>query len=272
MYATDFEYDGQTLSSYGFIICDFDFSSGAVEVNAGSVITFNKVPMQKGKLHSLTSTQYDECITTTFDICKDPDAFELEDRLIDNEEYRNITRWLNRREFLKFCVLDYNEIDNNLCYFNASFNVSKIKINENLYGIRLKMETDKPFAYGAERTHIFNFSGSNLSTIFSDDANEIGISYPILTITCSQSGDLSITNKDEGCTTTIKNCSENEVITLDGAAQVITTNLPGHDITDDFNYEFFRVANYYRHRNNTISVSAPCKIVMKYAPIIKDIP
>lgn len=43
MYALDFEYDGQYLSDYGFIICDFNSSSGADIVSAGSMITFNTV-------------------------------------------------------------------------------------------------------------------------------------------------------------------------------------------------------------------------------------
>ena len=35
MYATDFEYDGQYLSDYKCIICNFDFSNGAVSASAG---------------------------------------------------------------------------------------------------------------------------------------------------------------------------------------------------------------------------------------------
>lgn len=39
MYAKDFEYDGQSLSDYNCIVCDFDGSSGAVFASAGSSIT-----------------------------------------------------------------------------------------------------------------------------------------------------------------------------------------------------------------------------------------
>lgn len=49
MRAIDFEYDNQYLSDYGFIICDFNFSSGANEVDAGSTITFNKISRHSGK-------------------------------------------------------------------------------------------------------------------------------------------------------------------------------------------------------------------------------
>ena len=43
MYATDFEYDGQYLSDYGFIICDFNYSKGSVTVDTGSKLSFEKV-------------------------------------------------------------------------------------------------------------------------------------------------------------------------------------------------------------------------------------
>lgn len=99
MRAIDFEYDNQYLSDYGFIICDFNFSSGANEVDAGSTITFNKISRHSGKRYGLSSTQYDECITTSFDICKNPDIYDPEDMEISNDEYRDIMRWLNRREF-----------------------------------------------------------------------------------------------------------------------------------------------------------------------------
>ena len=35
MFALDFEYDGRYLSDYGFIICDFNGSSGAEEITLG---------------------------------------------------------------------------------------------------------------------------------------------------------------------------------------------------------------------------------------------
>ena len=70
MYAIDFEYDGQYLSDYGFIVCNFDATSGINIADAGSKITFNKVSRNNGKSYSLTSAKYGECIQCTFDICK----------------------------------------------------------------------------------------------------------------------------------------------------------------------------------------------------------
>lgn len=274
MRAIDFEYDNQYLSDYGFIICDFNFGGGANEIDAGSTITFNKISRHSGKKYSLSSTQYDECITTSFDICKNPDIYDPEDMEISNDEYRDIMRWLNRREFLKFQVIDdgNDNFERDTCYYNASFNIDKIKINEKLYGMRLTMETDKPFGYGQEQSVSWTFSDSNVSKILSDISDEIGYIYPTVIITINRNGDLSLYNELENCTTVIKNCKVGEVITLDGDTHIITTTYTSHDVCNDFNYEFFRIGNTINNRNNRISVSLPCNVVIKYTPIIKDTP
>ena len=272
MYAIDFEYDGQYLSDYGFIICDFESSSGTVVANAGSTISFNKVSRHNGMLYSLSHVSYDECIQTTFDICKDPDKFEeYEERMISNDECRDLMRWLNRKEFLKFQVFDY-ENERDTCYFNVSFNVEKIKIAEKLVGLRLTMESDRPFGYGQEITTEWTFSEANSYKVLSDMSDEIGYIYPDLTIKINQSGDLSIYNELLNCTMTINNCMVGEIITILGNEQIISTTYVSHDIANDFNYEFFKIGNTINNRNNRISSNLPCKLTIKYTPIIKDTP
>lgn len=272
MYAIDFKYDNRYLSSYGFMICHFDASNGANVSDAGAKITFKKVSRNNGKSYSLTSTNYDECITATFDICKNPDLYNYEDREISSEEYRNLVRWLNRREFLKFQAFNENSNIDDFCYYNASFNINKIKIGEKLYGLRLTLETDKPFGYGQTQTVEWEISDSSTTKFIKDMSNEIGYTYPDMTITCNTNGDLSIANDTEDCIMIIKNCSKGEVITINGESQIITTTYDSHDISNDFNYDFFKIGNTIDNRNNKVSVSMPCKIVIKYTPVIKDIP
>ena len=69
MRAYDFEYDNHFLSDFGFIICSFD-SKGIETVSNGSKITFNKVSAQGGSKHELVSTEYEDCLETTFQISK----------------------------------------------------------------------------------------------------------------------------------------------------------------------------------------------------------
>lgn len=272
MYAINFEYDGQYLSDYGFIICHFDYSDGVAVADAGSKISFNKVSRNYGKSYGLAGTVYEECVTTSFDICKNPDEYEYDERQISNDEYRDLMRWLNRREFLKFQVFDEDDKERDTCYYNVSFNIEKIKIGEILYGLRLTLESDKPYGYGQEQSVSWTFGDTSVPKIFSDMSDDVGFIYPNVRITCNANGNLSIYNELLDCTTTINGCKVGEVISLDGDVQFISTSYSNHDICNDFNYEFFKIGNTINTRNNRITVSLPCEIKITYSPIIKDTP
>lgn len=270
MYATDFEYDGKFLSDFGFIVCSFEGGSGLETVSAGSEITFNKASRSQGKVHSLTSTNYTACIQTTFQICKDPCAHK--NQLITSDEYREIMRWLNRREFLRFRPLTDSESDAEDIYFNAGFNVSKIMLDGRLYGLELTMETDKPFGYGSLRSFKWDIGNTSKVKDLKDFSDEIGFIYPNVKIVCKANGDLSVKNTDEDCNMIIKNCKSGEVITINGDTQIISSSLSAHNIAADFNFDFLRIGNRYDNRDNKITVSLPCEITISYCPVIKDIP
>ena len=272
MYALDFEYDNQYLSDFGFIVCDFNESSGANIVSAGSRIVFNTVSRHRGKKYGLTNTMYDECIQATFDICKDPDIYD--DLEITSDEYRDLVRWLGRHEFLKFQILfdssDYPEIEP--CYYDASFNIEKVKIGEKLCGLELTMITNAPFGYGEEQVVRLDIANNSQKHTIYDMSDEIGCIYPSMTITCNADGDLTIRNETEVSILHIKNCKKGEIINIDGDTLIVISSVASHDICNDFNYEYFRIGNRYNDRENVISASLPCTLELRYFPIIKDAP
>lgn len=272
MYAINFEYDGRLLSDYGFIICTFNGASGANTVDIGQKITFNKVSVSRGKRQSLIGVQYDNCIQSTYEICKNPNIYKDEDMDITAEEWRAITRWLSRPDFHKFRIFDYrNELAP--CYYNATFNVSKINVGEVLRGIQLEMVTDRPFGLGEERVEVFDFQNTSQVWSLKDRSDEIGYTYPTtMKITCAEAGDLTIVNETTGTQTFIRGCSKGEVITFDGGALSISSSSANHDIYNDFNYDYFKIGNTFDNRINKITVSKRCKIEIRYSPIIKNIP
>ena len=266
MYATDFEYDGEYLSDFGFIVCQFDGSYGTNITSAGS-ITFNTVSMLNGKYHPITSTSYDACLTSTFDICKNPDVND--DMIISQEEYRWLMRWLNRREFLRFSICD-EEPNTDKVYYNVSFNVEKIKIGERLCGLRLTLTTDKPFGYGELISEdIFVQTGLAPVTII-DQSDEIGMTYVNAIIDSNTNGAITIHNSMNDKTVEILGCFPDEVITINGMLKTIETNRSDHDILNDFNYVFPAIGNTYDSRENVLSFTAPCRITYEYYPIIKE--
>ncbi len=270
MYAEDFEYNGKYLSDFNFIICDFNNSSGFENISGGSEITFNKVSREQGKKYGLSSTQYDECIESVFQICKNPCLYK--DLNIDNEQCRDIMRWLNRREFLPFKPFNSGTDGCADIWFNASFNVRKLTMNGKTYGLEITMKTDKPFGYGRLVAHTLRFSEAGAEKRIPDVSDEIGITYPDLKIVCKADGDLEVKNITYPCAMIINNCKAGETITVDGDTRIITSSLSNHDISDDFNYEYLRIENEYAKRENKITVSLPCDITLSYHPIIKDTP
>jgi len=273
MYAIDFEYDNQYVSDYGFIVCNFNASSGANTVDAGSKITFNKIAKRNGKENSLIGMKYGECLQCQFDICKNPDIYDYKDRKITTDEFRDIMRWLNRPEFHRFQIIDNSEKFREPCYFNASFNIEKIFVADELYGLRLTMETDKPFGYGETQTVTKNITYDNNKLKIYDISDEIGETYVDINILCKSDSDISIANENiKNNTMTIKNCKNGELIHIDGRNLVITSNKIEHDICSDFNYEFLKIRNTYNTRLNNIAVNTLCKITIEYIPIIKNIP
>lgn len=277
MLATDFVYDDIKLSDKGYTICDFDDKSGVQIVNVGSKITFNKIKRDSGRIYTLASATYDECVTTTFDICKNDCLYDSNEMEITTQQFRELMQWLNRREFLPFRIVDEGQT---VCWYDASFNVEKIIVGGRVYGARLTMETDRPFGYDDIVSNTYTLSNANQRIRVINTSNEIGYLYPIVQIKCLASGNLQIKNESEQCTTLIKNCSNAEIITLNGATQTIETDTEnGHTkskIHNDFNWEFPRLGIKMQRgqviRDNYIKASIPCSLTIEFRPIVKDVP
>ena len=261
MKSYDFEYDGLNLSDKGFIICKFG-SNGAETFSNGSYITFNTVSTQRGVKHELTSAEYGECLTTTLQICKHP--CKTDDAEISIDEMRDVMRWLNRKGFHKFKLLNDEYIN---IFFEASFNVSRIEINGRLVGFELEVITNRPFAIHEPIPIIIkNLQENETKKIYSESDDE-GYIYPEMEITINSDGDLEIHNSLEDRIMRIANCKSGEVITV--KYPVIESSLASHKIQNDFNWKFFRIANSLRDRVNELTISLPCIIKMKYSPIVK---
>lgn len=269
MYAYDFEYDGKLLSDFGMIVCNFN-AGGLNNTDSGSEITFHTVPAGYGKRFFVAGLQYENCLSTAFQICKDPERVGNGDMCISNEEFRALSRWLNRKKFLWFRSFDRCEPEKQKPWFRASFTLTRIELERDTVGVELKMVTDAPFGYGDEEEIILNFTSGNLTQTVIDRSDEIGELYPFTQITCSQAGSITLSNAMTGCETIMEGCISNEVITLSGDTMIVGTSISGHDIANDFNYDFFRIGNTANDRENEITASAPCTVYLKYRPILKD--
>ena len=259
----DFSYgeNNKKLSDFGFIICNFG-DKGLDTVSNGAVVSFDSVPVQNGVKHELVSSTYEDCLESTIQICKNPCTDNNME--IDQATFRELTRWLSRRKFLKFKPISNDYID---LYHEAIISVSRIELDGKLVGLELEIRTNRPFALKEPRIITINNTVQNGKHSITDVSHEEGHIYPYVEITINQSGNLNIHNAIEDRDTYIANCTAGEIITLD--YPVIQSSISSHNIQNDFNWSFFRVANTFDNNRNDLIISLPCSIKIEYSPIVK---
>lgn len=263
MIITDFSYgeNNKKLSDFGFIVCRFD-SGGLDTISNGAVVEFNTVLVQNGAKQELVSSSYGDCLETTIQVCKNPCANgNIE---IDQATFRELTRWLCRRKFLRFKPISNEYLD---LYHEAIISVSRIEIDGKLVGLELEIKTNRPFALKEPRIININNTETNGKHSINDISHEEGYIYPKTEIVVNADGNLNIHNAIENRDTYIANVSTGEIITID--YPVISSSVPSHNIQNDFNWQFFRIANTFDNSRNDLTISIPCSIKVEYSPIVK---
>lgn len=266
MKALDFNYDGLFLSDFGCIICTFNDPS-TDDYSVGSEISFNTATVNFGKRNYLTGIQYDECLKAEFSICKNVEnMMDEENRYFTIEQQRELTRWLNRPEFLPLYIIDegYENI-----YFEGSFNLSKVEVAGNIIGFNLEFTSNRPFGLNRPYVRKFSITQAEQRIVIQDMSDEIGYIYADLTITCGSAGTLSITNDLDGRVTEVRNCLAGETITMKD--MIIESDNATHqlNIMNDFNFSFLRISNKFGERKNGLTFSMPCNVTLSYSPIRK---
>lgn len=268
MKCMDFEFAGRTLSSFGMIVCKFD-SGGLDTVDNGSRLSFNTVATLGGQRHKLTSVQYEDCLESVIQICKYSCTTDIQE--ITPVEFRELTKWLNRKTFLKFKPLSEEYID---LYYEAKIDVSRIELDGKLYGLELTITTNTPFALKESKTFIINNKVKDGKHSINDTSYDEGYIYPYTEITIGDLTDvpekernLNIYNALEDRNIYVANVSTGEVITMN--YPIIQSSISSHKIQNDFNWNFFRIANTYDNSRNDLTISIPCTMKIKYSPIVK---
>lgn len=258
----DFEYDGLLLSDMGFTVCGFGSNSNDVAV--GSQLEFETVPFLQGTKHILTNVLYKECLSLTFQICRNH-CFDS-NMEISIEDVRKLYRWLNRKSFYKFKIkaAGYENL-----YFEGSFNISTIERRGKIYGFELTLTTNRPFAL-YEPIHInINNMVENGTYVIHDISDEEGELFPVLEIEVlsETNNDLIIQNSLSDDDFVIKNCRPGEIITIDYPKIFSTDN--SHILQNDFNWSFLKIINNFSNKQNVLTISIPCNIKLIYSPIAK---
>lgn len=250
----DFVFDGLPLSDFNYVITH----DGVVDEEAPvSTMAFTTVKSARSDINHKVATPYEDTYHTDITISKNPCQYD--DMNMTNDEISEMAKWLCRKDWKWFRWLD--DIGQDEIWYEVQITMDKQIYGDSVIGLILHVNANRP--YGLTREYVHNFDAGDYQIILHSD--EEGYIYPDMEITVTEACDVSITNHNEERTMLIKNCSAGEVLTIYGGDNLqITTNLE-HDLSDDFNYKFFRLCNRYNeYRNNiTIDGNVTCKITYR---------
>lgn len=241
--AQDFDFCGEKLSDYGFVIGSFNGGNDVETLNSGN-IQVTTITLPKYRKNIIHGKQFGEPIQITFQVVKlDENCSPL---YVTDNEYDAIKRWLERDTY------NFIRFDDEQVYFNALITVAGVSVNGKVVGFELTVKSDSGFSYSEELTTTL-LTGQNT---FTDNSALVDYTYPTLVITCTEDGDFQMSNAlDDNRTMEVKNCVTGEILTVDCEHKTIQTNVSGHDLSSDFNYKFFRFLNTRQTRSNTITVT-----------------
>ena len=263
----DFEYAGHRLSDFGCILCSIDSNSGKYDVEIGCDITFTEVKNNISSIRSVASSRYENVYTATFDIIK-YNCNDHDDVYMSSLEARNITKWLNRREYHKFMLVNDLSDDSNVHYY-GSFNVKQIMFGYNILGLSLTFTSNAPYGFGDMIENKMMLLNPGEISRLHGDSDEYGIIYPKTIIRCFSNGDLKITNHTTGTSLEVKKCKNKEIVTIDGEHRIIYSSDTHTTLPNDFNYEYLDILVDETDSENEYSSTLPCELTVEYLPVRK---
>lgn len=262
MIATDFIFDGEYLSDYGFMICTFN-NDGLETRSNGSVVQFDTVPNTSGSKNNKYGSKYGDPLSATISICLGCEYINTHPK-VTQDDVSSIMRWLSRKDNYHTITFLHDDVLADIEY-QVKIDVSNHYFGGEIIGFELTITTDKPYAYLSQDDTVISFSANGTYSL-EDISDVVGEVYPDLEITMKQNGDFHLTNSQTNETTIITGCTNGEVIKIYGENRIITstvlTSLPRR-----FNYVFPRIANTYLERENIFTVTSACDVKIKWKPI-----
>lgn len=269
----DFTFNGKKLSEFGCICCNFDNSSGTVEVSSGADVTLNQEKSSGSNKFNLYSTSYDEPFTLLLSICLNP-CGNYENMEMSVEQARKIQKWLSlRNKKFKINIEGYENI-----YWVGTFTCKQVMLNDIIIGFNLTFTANTPYALQEDESFNIELSDALESDIaFSSDVyGYIDADY---VITVKEAGNLKFDtyyyDPDTKLYTldrefTVNNCTSDEKIYIKGDTQLVTSGRTAHELGKDCNFILPRLVNTYQNDDeevrNKIKSNLKCNVQITYNP------
>lgn len=267
MAISDFYYDNIRLSEFDggkYMVAFFNVDETPKEGER----VIHQTPLFFGKRHPYIYTNYEDTLTFTIGIIKNP--CKTNQTTLSIIEMERLKRWLDRPSphtfrLSKSVKSEYYEI-----FWQGTFKVEEELAGSQRIGATLTFTSISPFAFQAQEKFQGTAKANSSITIY-DPSTEIGYTYPSIEIICSKAGTLELYNEYDQRHTIVTDCRKNEVIHFTANLQISSSDST-HNIPNSFNYQFLRIGNNYESNANKITFLLPCDYTISYNPIRKVIP
>lgn len=265
----DFSYNGEKLSDYGCIVASIR-TPFQDSVQLGTNLSFDTVKNQNNARERIVTAKYDDVITATFDICRNPCLYKSQSMEFSDGEISHFMRWLNQTQYRKFKPIYKDGAYSDLYFCGTFTSISAIVSGGKVVGFTLTFTSNSPFGYVDDKEYTAALPEAEGQFIFYDDSDEPGSLYPyFFQVECLSEGTLTIQNNRDRKATVIGGCRQGEVITMDCENKVIQSSTAHPALYNDFNYNYPRLINDRESRRNVFTISLPCSVTIRYAPIRK---
>lgn len=287
MNATDFTYNGQTLSSFNMMPVSFNGHEDDM-ISIGSETEYADARPYDSYLWHYYGGQYSAPLTITLQIGIDPARLSnpyTDAQEISYAQERALNKWLSPRQGFKELMIPFidgvSSTPNNLYFFAHVTRTEKIRFGGKCLGFEVEFTTNAPYAFTEEKSWtptVWKISEkipsiasySDTLTINSDSSDWI---YPRIVVECKSDltpsissvvGALRIRNYESDYHSStdylmhsqcrFEHVYNNEIITINKNYEGLTTSNSAHNILSDYNYDYSWF--HFVDGRNTCAVSA----------------
>ena len=241
MYATDFIFDGVSLSSKGYMICSFD---GDSIVSGGEIEPIVKKTPATDE-YTYYAAEINNVLTWELGICKLPCGTEDFEPLNQYEE-SELAKWLLKTDGYRWLQFvqpdDYPDV-----YYKVYINMSPVQIGGQTFGYNLTITSNCGYGFSGERTYQFSSENQPLTINVDNDLNRY--IYPTVSFETNadecwiyNENDLE-QNLDNGKESHFYNLGDNFDNPIELSIDSGNDIANGIDTPDQFNFRYLRLVN-----------------------------
>lgn len=233
LFSKNFIFGDFRASDHGLMPASFSYSGTSedeigMEVTTSEEFTGNSpIPVYLGEKHSGK-------LKFEITVIKNPCVFD-DNIYFAQKDCRWILRELTGKRGYQWTKILMYDLGEDIWYRAKVNNISYERIGGRIAGLVLEFECDSHFAWTPERNITVHAKAGQPFYIYNDSDDLSEALYPLVSISLSTSGIITITNKTNTQKTEIKNVQAGEKITIDSRKEIITSNLEHELLLNDFN-------------------------------------